>query len=61
MTYREKAIYLIIMWIILAMLSAGITVLYKFDKSCLLGGGAFISWMTLIGTTVGIYNFINNI
>lgn len=49
-----------IMWIILAMLSVGITILYHFDKVCLLGAGAFISWMTLIGTTVGIYNFINN-
>ena len=60
MIQKEKAIYLMIMWIILAALSVGITVLYHLDKVCLLGAGAFISWMTLTGTTVGIYKFIND-
>lgn len=58
MTYKEKTICLMIMWIILATSSAGITVLFHYDKSFALGISMYISYAILIGTTVGIFEFI---
>lgn len=58
MTYKEKTICLMIMWIILATFSLGITVLFHYDKSFALGISMYISYATLIGTTIGIFDFI---
>ncbi len=47
-----------IMWIILATFSAGITVLFHYDKNFELGISMYISYAILIGTTVGVFDFI---
>lgn len=58
MTYKERTICLMIMWIILTTLSAGITVLFHYDKNFELGMSMYISYAILIGTTIGIFDFI---